>query len=597
MTDSLYLRLKCLNTRTVRGVTSPKNIVRVAAMHNLREIQAELGASTASGINPGRMHLNYQLRGPATADGVAALALALLDNAGVTKLRRDACMCVELVFSLPAATAIDHRDYFAAAVAWADAYFSVPVLSAAVHLDEAAPHCHILLLPLIAGRMQGGALAGGPAKIRAMLADFQQQVAQRFGITHQPRAKRLSKLNRDVAGSMVLEALRARPERLQSPGMRDALIAGLGSQAEALLALLGLSMPTTKAKAKSFAEIMTAPCKPERTYRATVNAKPIDIAQNLGNQDGKKFDNVYLCVDVAPSSSPNPAHEQPHQPAEGMQASQCIPAPTAGQAAVGGVLKVQEAPAPDVVRIAGLTHGAVHQLDAPAVDAHHQDGAGDLASHSTQIPGVLGQQDALIFQAIAPRAARHTKPTDCVALAGQQDVSSPARISLECAAAIDETSPTFFVGLVGHHQDGTRHPAAEDVLSFECISPAPGAAHRTPTVNEIRVHKDVSKGGCISKGSSVSRLPAGVLEFWDTPTVSGDQLKTEQVDPQAGRADAHRCSPAGGGHPGPQRGMAPEAREYRRHRDEDHPATSWDEQRGEFAPTTGPPARAKHPHP
>lgn len=314
MTDALYLRLKSLNTRTVRGVTSPKNIVRVAAMHNLREIQAELGASAASGINPARMHLNYQLRGPATADEVAGLALALLDNAGVTTLRRDACMALELVVSLPANTTIDHREYFAAAVAWADAYFNVPILSAAVHLDESAPHCHILLLPLVAGRMQGGALAGGPTKIRAMLADFQQQVAQRFGLTHQPRAKRLSKPNGDAAGRMVLDALRARPERLSEPAMRDALIAALGSQAETLLALLGLSMPTAKAKAKSFADIMTAPCKPERAGRAVQNAKYIDVAQNLGNQEREKFDNVYLCVDIAHSPSPIPDHGQPLTP-------------------------------------------------------------------------------------------------------------------------------------------------------------------------------------------------------------------------------------------------------------------------------------------
>lgn len=322
MTDSLYLRLKSLNTRTVRGVTSPKNIVRVAAMHNLREIQAELGASAASGINPARMHLNYQLRGPATADEVAGLAVALLDNAGVKTLRRDACMALELVVSLPADTAINHREYFAAAVTWADAFFAVPILSAVVHLDEAAPHLHILLLPLVAGRMQGGALAGGPTKIRAMLADFQQQVAQRFGLTHQPRAKRLSKPSRDAAGRMVLDALRARPERLSEPAMRDALVAALGSQAETLAALLGLSMPTTKAKTKSFAAIMTAPCKPERAHRAAPNTKHIDIAQNLGNQDGKNSTTSMLCIDVAPSRSPNPAHEQPQQPTTASTADQ-----------------------------------------------------------------------------------------------------------------------------------------------------------------------------------------------------------------------------------------------------------------------------------
>ena len=303
MTDSMYLRIKSLNTRTVRGVTSPKNIVRVAAMHNLREIQAELGASAASGISPERTRLNYQLRGPATADGVAGLALALLNNAGVTTLRRDACMALELVVSLPADTAINHREYFATAVTWADAYFAVPILSAAVHLDEAAPHLHILLLPLVLGRMQGGALAGGPAKIRAMLADFQSQVAQRFGLAHQPRAKRLSKPNKDRAGRMVLDELRARPERLSEPAVQDALIAALGSQAEPLLGLLGLTMPTTKAK--SFVSIMTAPCKPERSahVRKSIDveyAMSIDVRSAGASRTARNSATSFLCIDVAP---------------------------------------------------------------------------------------------------------------------------------------------------------------------------------------------------------------------------------------------------------------------------------------------------------
>lgn len=403
MTDALYLRLKSLNTRTVRGVTSPRNIVRVAAMHNLREIQAELGASAASSINPARMHLNYQLRGPATADEVVGLALALLDNAGVQTLRRDACMALELVVSLPAATAIDHREYFAAAVAWADAYFNVPILSAAVHLDEAAPHCHILLLPLVGGRMQGGALAGGPAKIRAMLADFQQQVAQRFGLTHQPRAKRLSKPNRDAAGRMVLDALRARPERLSESAMRDALIAALGSQAETLLALLGLSMPATKAKAKSFAAIMTAPCKPERASRIALNTKHIDIAQNLGNQGGEKFDNVYLCVDVAPSPSPNPVTEQPLPSATVSATDQ-----PASRTDFVRLVEQREPATGDVPQHAA--EGTQNILDTPPAD-QRQHSAENSVQRATPAPSAPVQAASLAQTGPGNFSATQTEPT------------------------------------------------------------------------------------------------------------------------------------------------------------------------------------------
>ncbi len=539
MTDSLYLRLKSLNTRTVRGVTSPKNIVRVAAMHNLREIQAELGASTASGINPGRMHLNYQLRGPATADGVAALALALLDNAGVTKLRRDACMCVELVFSLPATTAIDHREYFAAAVTWADAYFNVPMLSAAVHLDEAAPHCHILLLPLIAGRMQGGALAGGPAKIRAMLADFQQQVAQRFGLTHQPRAKRLSKPNRDAAGRMVLEALRARPERLREPAMHDALIAGLGSQAEALLALLGLTMPTSKAKAKSFADIMTAPCKPERVRRAAPNTKHIDVAQNLGNGKGEKFHNVYLCVDVAPSPSPNPAHAQPLQP------------PTASRT--------------DIVRL-------IEQRE--------------LGADASEQPA-MGLQNSLHTPAGGDTHAGDHRPA-CTLLSIQ---AAPKQSTTGQIASTSATPSRR------KRTAAIRQPVAAG--GVHKISDTPQAVQQLDTLAADAAGKDASTFGVIPEGGAIPAPPAGASNFGhtpsktgDTPTAAVDALETQQVDQPAVHVGAHQCSPVGGGHPGPRWGLASKVEDdYRRHRDDDNPADSWCPVLGEFVQATGPPAR------
>jgi len=517
MTDALYLRLKSLNTRTVRGVTSPKNIVRVAAMHNLREIQAELGASAASGINPARMHLNYQLRGPATADEVAGLALALLDNAGVQTLRRDACMAVELVVSLPASANIDHREYFAAAVAWADAHFNVPILSAAVHLDEAAPHCHILLLPLVAGRMQGGALAGGPAKIRAMLADFQQQVAQRFGLTHQPRAKRLSKPNRDAAGRMVLDALRARPERLSEPAMRDALIVALGGQAETLLALLGLGMPATKAKAKSFADIMTAPCKPERTGRAAPNTKHIDFAQNLGNQGCEKFDNVYVSVDVGTSPSSIAAPEQPLPPAA-ERIALSTDRNTSGQSQTGTTAHSQLSFEP---RIDQRQHSAENLAQPPSAAAHH------------------------------------SNRTNFVRLVEQREGGADQRQQ-------DDTRLSFQDGPAASDEKRTKAPAhgMQNILDTQAANQRQQSGNAPPAQCALR--------------HTVSMVQAGAGKFSDTPTTpaTGGSLRSARPS----------YPPAGSG-------------DYQRQRDNDHPASTWCRDRGEFVQATGPPSSACHLYP
>lgn len=129
---------------------SGQNVVRVAAKHNLREIQAEVGAGEH--IEPTRMHLNQVVVGPSVAANVVADGERLMEEAGVGKLRRDAVRAIEIVISLPLVNTVDQSVFFSDALNWVRDYYNVPILSAVIHLDESAPHCHVLLLPLIGGR-------------------------------------------------------------------------------------------------------------------------------------------------------------------------------------------------------------------------------------------------------------------------------------------------------------------------------------------------------------------------------------------------------------------------------------------------------------
>jgi hypothetical protein len=149
-----------------------KAIIEVAARHNHREILAELGASPDGHIDPTRVELNCVLRGHSTAAAVASEAQSLMDAAGVKSLRKDAVRGLEIVFSLPLDSGIDHDRFFNDSVQWAGQYFAAPVISAIVHNDESAPHCHVLLLPLVDGRMIGSELVGGRAKLQALQADM-----------------------------------------------------------------------------------------------------------------------------------------------------------------------------------------------------------------------------------------------------------------------------------------------------------------------------------------------------------------------------------------------------------------------------------------
>jgi hypothetical protein len=236
-----------------------KDIVRVAAKHNLRETQAEIGAD--SHINPALVGLNRILAGATTAAEVAAYAERLTNEASVGNLRRDAVRGVEIVISLPTASAIDHAAFFSDSLAWVRDFFAVPVLSAVVHLDEAAPHCHVILLPLVSGRMVGSRLVGDRKRLQAIQAGFYAQVGQRHGLTRPKAARRLKSTTRDMCASMAFTAIVGNPDLLLGADVERAVFEAFRRNPEPLLAALGIATPTTPSKqGKTFTEIMTKPC-------------------------------------------------------------------------------------------------------------------------------------------------------------------------------------------------------------------------------------------------------------------------------------------------------------------------------------------------
>ena len=145
-------------------------IITVAARHNRRVIQAEMGATGS--IDPTRSHLNETLAGPSTAADVGQLAKDLMTAAGVTRLRKDAVMALEIVFSLPPGHAIDDRAYFNDCAVWAVVYFGGMTLSVDIHRDEAQDHAHVLLVPLQGGSLQGSDMVGNKKKLTELQAKF-----------------------------------------------------------------------------------------------------------------------------------------------------------------------------------------------------------------------------------------------------------------------------------------------------------------------------------------------------------------------------------------------------------------------------------------
>lgn len=290
MSGAAFLRIKKLKGGS---------IITVAARHNRRVIQAELGATGS--IEPTRSHLNETLTGPPTAADVGQLAKDLMATAGVVKLRKDAVMGLEIVFSLPPDTAIDDRAYFTACADWAGASFGGAhnLLSVDIHRDEAAPHCHVLLLPLIAGRMDGSNLLGGKQKLMALQKDFHVKVASLYGLSKAPA--RLSGTAKQATAKAVLQKLRETSDGAIQSAAWAVIRESVERDPAPFVIALGLDLITAKKQTRTMAQIFTSKGK----GRAKETSNPIGFTPPRKEQT--------LCsVGFTPNS---PARLTPNAPA------------------------------------------------------------------------------------------------------------------------------------------------------------------------------------------------------------------------------------------------------------------------------------------
>lgn len=265
-----------LTMKKLRGQAFPL----MAARHNRRTIQAELGA--AGHIDPERTHLNRTLAGADTPEGVAAQAKELMQAAGVRKkLRKDAVTALEAVFSIPESLAIDRDAYFAKCLAWVANEFGGTgnILSADVHNDESNPHMHVLILPLREGRMVGSDMMGYRQTLAARHSSFYTQVGKQFGLA-KPQARLVGAAKADAI-TKVLAALNA----TQDPALKSQVWPAIRDLIEhdpaILMALLGIEAMVKTKRLKSSTAIFTSPGKGPKKEPKPTGLKPPELKRTL----------------------------------------------------------------------------------------------------------------------------------------------------------------------------------------------------------------------------------------------------------------------------------------------------------------------------
>lgn len=185
-----------------------KNIVLHAARHNLREIRAALEGKDHGPTDPSRTHLNRRIHGPATAAETAALAKAMMKTAGC-KVRANAALVLEIVFSLSSGTKIDESAYFFDCLLWsADVFGGIRnVLGADVHRDQTHPHLHVLIAPIKGNRLAATEMmSGGIKRLNELNSDFFERVASRYGLRQGVKEKPV-RSKRNVAAEVIKKML------------------------------------------------------------------------------------------------------------------------------------------------------------------------------------------------------------------------------------------------------------------------------------------------------------------------------------------------------------------------------------------------------
>lgn len=253
-----------------------------AAKHNKRELAQEL--ETRGRIDSHRISLNYSITVDENAADVVAKALQLMERIGTRpdKMRRDYCQAVEIVFSLPAETAIDTQRYFADCFKWCCLRFgNENILSADVHLDESTPHCHALIAPIQSGRWVGGKVIDR-TNTKAMIGSFSKQVASVYGLK---MVERLTGKRKGDAVAMVLKHIENNDRGLLQSSAWVAIRQAIEHNPAPFIAAMGIELADKpQAKLKTMEQIFTGAGKgAKRETLHLPKRNPIGIASQANN--------------------------------------------------------------------------------------------------------------------------------------------------------------------------------------------------------------------------------------------------------------------------------------------------------------------------
>lgn len=271
--DGVITAVELIKTPTVHVWFKKQNqpqSVRIAADHNKRaRFFYEQGheKSPEGGVLIARK--NEKLWGPDTPEEVADLARTLMTQNGVKKMRKDGVRAVEVLLSLSPEHGIDDTEFFKKSMFWfAERFGGIEnILAADVHRDEANDHLHLLILPLLNGRMVGSHMVGGKGKLNGCKLSFEEEVCRLFGVKVLISDSLKGADKRD-ASQAVNAYLIAVNDSVVTSAVWDVVRGNIHVRPEPYLHTLGFDVEQFRKfkKQKTVAQIFTSPGKGPTKY-------------------------------------------------------------------------------------------------------------------------------------------------------------------------------------------------------------------------------------------------------------------------------------------------------------------------------------------
>lgn len=223
------------------GKIKGENGVLEALRHNKRTLPTKRGISTH--IDATRTPLNYPLASGNTPEAIAMHARVQMLKSGISKPRKNGVMAVEIIYSLPTDRhSQDTKPFFTECYEWTKLNFAGELLAFDIHLDEAAPHAHAIILPLIDSKMQGNRMVGSTGNLMRLINKFHLDVARHHGLSKSDKA-RLSAMDKQAIAKLVLAHLKSRNDPVMQSCVWSCIRDLIGKEPLPLAQMLSIPLP------------------------------------------------------------------------------------------------------------------------------------------------------------------------------------------------------------------------------------------------------------------------------------------------------------------------------------------------------------------